>query len=1400
MSDRTPLAGSVLLCGEGDDGRFQRRFTIVREVGRGASAISYEALYRGSSRGILKEFYPADGPGRRYGLERDAEGQLISNAQTRGGFLEAQARYLAPYQTMLEARLSSREDDVLGTFIPAFEIYYGCNPESTVTGTVYIWTPEKELTTFDKVCAEIRAHPDLEPERKLYRALNAVRTLTDCICALHMAELLHRDIKPSNFGFESRGGELLTQSLTMFDVNSICSVYDLPEECLGSEGFAAPEAGAERLDNRADIYSIGATLYYAVIVTGGEGAEDGCFREEDYGRLKELVDTSRLIQASEGNSHPRLRNMLTAILRRCLAPEREDRYPACEELRADLDRAIRYLLPGRFSSELLPGEKLVLVSDVEKSLDRNREKNSLLAFQYLLYRFPLYRWSPAGEPQVRVLVVGFGGYGQKFLDVCLQAGQMQDKRLEVTVVSADATDQELYLQDRPGLPEFFDIGEPEGEDSYGRISFRTAQLSKTDLDGNRSILEDLALGSWEPQYVFIALGDDGLNAGTARACAAAVRERRRECFVGYVQEDEGAEVEGAVPVPVNQDAVTSPLYPEIERMAFNTHLVWEKDWNPDRKAVHANFRKPYNHDSCVASVLSIKYKLWGLGIDLEQCTPEEAAKAFYVLSGDRKRREVKNQLIWLEHRRWVTEKLCAGWTRLRDFQGCMAGPAKDERKKQHVCIAKSRPGPFLSARFSGPRGYEKWDSASEEELSALDDLDRMSVELHRAYVRRGKELADSGLLTDGALLGLRSMAEGDRAALRAFREWHACVKEIYRQWYACAKGTACAGENRARQYRPLRNAFLGALSGLPESVQRSVKKQLEGFEAVFYPVLASMEYRDYKLEDVNLVNAIPFILTYSESISLILPFAVGDITDVFGNVASATAINPERIYYLFCLYEEKEIPPLKEALSYVTGYLERKGLRAELELAVACPDPDWARWTGGLEEALKGIGGRRLRGVKLLPAQAPEAVAGVFRRYLSARRHAREGYAELNDTKLSHMLVGAGFYQALRRYRFDPVSQKFHACVGCDLFHYLRKDRYISAADLAAFQNASGGSLNQPEFFEDYKRLWETYRRDTLGWKRACTLLAEYAAQNDEIAIFETGARFGQEPQRAEYRYILPLDCRPAVARLLAGLAECRAVEPESTVRGGFTGACEVVVYDKNGNRQALDRLFSNPYALLQPDALQVYRKGGKARVVFDDLIVRRLDIRNYRGYSEIFERVCAVLRFWAGCRYVSGLSIEDGVVSFTYATRPIKALLTSAGRILEIYVYHKAKETGVFDDVVSSFELDWAQEDVKNEFDCILTKGFCTLFVECKARPVIDQDYYFKLSCLAKKFGIHAKAVLIADTQERDWQDSSAVNRVQRKRGAMLDVITIWKPIEIGNIGSTLLNIINGGYAEEEM
>ena len=142
---------------------------------------------------------------------------------------------------------------------------------------------------------------------------------------------------------------------------------------------------------------------------------------------------------------------------------------------------------------------------------------------------------------------------------------------------------------------------------------------------------------------------------------------------------------------------------------------------------------------------------------------------------------------------------------------------------------------------------------------------------------------------------------------------------------------------------------------------------------------------------------------------------------------------------------------------------------------------------------------------------------------------------------------------------------------------------------------------------------------------------------------------------------------------------------------------------------------------------------------------------------------------------YVINLVITpEKEISFTYASRQIKELLTDAGKMLKIYTYHKIKDCGYFDDVVSGLGIEWQGTEVKSEFDCILTKEFHTLFIECRAQADIGQEPYFKLTGLAQQFGINATAVLVADTEGESRSENVPANIINRKRGRMMDVVTM--------------------------
>ncbi len=1152
-----------------------------------------------------------------------------------------------------------------------------------------------------------------------------------------------------------------------------------------------------------EIYAIGAAFFHAIIITGEVRESGYLYRDEYFVRLGEMVGESELVQASESNSHPRLKNALTAILQKCLCAK-EHRYKDCRELLRDLELALYYALPFDVTNGSSSLAKWSL-SNAGKSLDANREKNSFLAIQYHLFEYPLYQCRAEvkreGLLDDNVLVFGFGNYSQKFLDACLQNGQMHGSRLNVTVVSDDATDKWIYLSSRPGLADFFNIdGLLDGDDdAYGNINFEVRKLEKENQEVNARIMEDIICGIPDrrfPQYIFIALGEDELNYAAARACQSACDVLELRCLIVYVCEGEAYE-EGSVlhPVFVNEDIKKTSLYPEIERMAFNAHLLWVKDLNPDYKKVKADFRKTYNHDSCVSNVLSLKYKLHSIGIELEGRGFDEAASRFCEImrnSGE----ELRNELTWIEHRRWVTEKLCLGWTRMRKLEECEIGNTKDEKRKKHICIVRSRADRRLTAEFNRDGNYDKWDKASKKELDELDELDRLSVELHRMYKKKAEAALRNNLLTGSDIAVIRSMIEGDRKSMVAFQEWFACMKDI---WHGDA--------GKARSYTSLKNAFLDASGRLNQDRAKSVEEHVKAFETMFYPVVASREYRDLKKVDENLIDNIPFVLTYTEDAYLVIPFKTGNDgneTEMFDNLAVPMLASPARILYLYLVESHDDLKKFLQAVPSVLSFMRKRNFKASVEFAVLCIASAATLINESVEEEVMKFGEGKVWGFKKIVLDSLDDISPVVGAYLRKRRKGKRFFAlERNRTRLSSLLQGGGLFKVFPNYEFESGSMEFRTPYpGCDMLGYITKKPAITVADMAALHLSSSVRGRQPEFFADYKDLWNKYTENQEVWKNLCGLLESYARKNDMIACFPKKGPEDRALKEKKYTYLIPYICRESADRIIRFLKNGEFLEAGSHVSGYTTDSCEVTIVDRCDYRSICDGIFSNPYALMIPDAIGFFVDGKKnASVTFDSLIVSEIALpRNKEDeYRDL-------LAFFAGKGYIinmpspqDGRAAQEGKASFVYATRQIKELLTTAGKMLEVYIYHSARATGYFDDVVNSYEVDWGNTAVKSEFDCIITKGFRTLFVECKSRFKMEQEFYQKLYSLAKKFGINATAVLIADSPQRSFQDSASVNAMQMLRGDMMDIYTIWKRNEIENIGQTLLDILEGRYERSQ-
>ena len=97
----------------------------------------------------------------------------------------------------------------------------------------------------------------------------------------HKAGMIHRDIKPANLLLANKGGiKILDMGLARFDADDEASLTIAhSENVLGTADYLAPEQAIDShlVDPRADIYSLGCSLYY--LLTGSPPFSEGALAQ-----------------------------------------------------------------------------------------------------------------------------------------------------------------------------------------------------------------------------------------------------------------------------------------------------------------------------------------------------------------------------------------------------------------------------------------------------------------------------------------------------------------------------------------------------------------------------------------------------------------------------------------------------------------------------------------------------------------------------------------------------------------------------------------------------------------------------------------------------------------------------------------------------------------------------------------------------------------------------------------------------------------------------------------------------------------------------------------------------------------------------------------------------------------
>jgi serine/threonine-protein kinase len=192
-------------------------------------------------------------------------------------------------------------------------------------------------------------------------ALDIGIQMADALAHAHQRGLIHRDVKPKNIILTPQGVAKLTDLGLARATDDKRAAEMEAGKAYGTPYYISPEQirGDMDIDFRADIYSLGATLYH--LVTGRPPFEGETPASVMHQHLKQP-----LVPADHVNTA--LSAGVGEIIDVAMAKRREDRYESTEQMLEDL-RLVRNNEPPRYARRQVDLDSLARIEETGKTVD-----------------------------------------------------------------------------------------------------------------------------------------------------------------------------------------------------------------------------------------------------------------------------------------------------------------------------------------------------------------------------------------------------------------------------------------------------------------------------------------------------------------------------------------------------------------------------------------------------------------------------------------------------------------------------------------------------------------------------------------------------------------------------------------------------------------------------------------------------------------------------------------------------------------------------------------------------------------------------------------------------------------------------------------------------------------------
>ncbi len=208
----------------------------------------------------------------------------------------------------------------------------------------------------------------LEPRE----AARVMQQVAEAVQHAHERGIIHRDLKPQNILMTSTGQARVTD-FGLAKQMATDSSLTATGQVMGTPSYMPPEQASgsvKELDQRADVYSLGATLY--CLLTGRPPFQAATLTET----LRQVAEQDPVSLRLLNSSIP---VELEAICSKCLAKSREHRYGSCRELGEDLERFLK--------GEPVSVSILNWSGKLRRAVQRNRDDVHLRTYSVMLAWF-----------------------------------------------------------------------------------------------------------------------------------------------------------------------------------------------------------------------------------------------------------------------------------------------------------------------------------------------------------------------------------------------------------------------------------------------------------------------------------------------------------------------------------------------------------------------------------------------------------------------------------------------------------------------------------------------------------------------------------------------------------------------------------------------------------------------------------------------------------------------------------------------------------------------------------------------------------------------------------------------------------------------------------------------------